>query len=400
MIKGQFTLTDLTIVTGERVIESGYIAIRGDRIEDVGAMEDLHPGRHERTVPMNGLVAFPGFVDIHVHGGGGGSFMGDISLIAKASVFHALHGTTAVLASTVSLPREELAVAVQRLGSIAGRQANGATILGIHLEGPYLSKRRRGAHREDWVRGPDPSELRHLIHVSGNQVKLLTAAPELPGFADLWAAARDGRVTVSAGHTDATAPQLIHAIQSGTIKSVTHTFNGMRPVHHRDPGVLAALVDSEVRCELVCDGIHVDPVAVRALFRLVGAHRMILVTDATEWAGVPAGTFPRPDGRNIEVRCGAATISGTSTLAGSTTTMADAARKFVSFTGASLGDVARVTSGNAAELLGLSHQIGHIRSGWRADITVLDRAFDNPTTIIGGVRTKRLRNVQSRKGRP
>jgi N-acetylglucosamine-6-phosphate deacetylase len=179
-------------------------------------------------------------------------------------------------------------------------------------------------------------------------------------------------VVISAGHTDASGDELVASVADG-VQSLTHTFNGMRPSGHREPGPLQAVADTEIYCEIICDGIHVHPTFVRLLRRVAGARRVVLITDAVAWAGLPEGEHRSAD-RRVEVRHGRVTLAGTDTLAGSTLTMSGAVRRYWEMTGASLTELAAASSGNAARLLGEERHIARLATGYPADLVVLDTA--------------------------
>jgi N-acetylglucosamine-6-phosphate deacetylase len=263
---------------------------------------------------------------------------------------------------------------VSVLGSLPEAQDGGGRLLGVHLEGPFISAHRRGAHDKIAIRDPDPAELRRLIEAGAGRIRLVTAAPELDRFAELADVAAANSVRLSAGHTDAPGDELLAAVRRG-VRSLTHTFNGMRPCLHRDPGPLRVIADSTVVCELICDGIHVHPAFVRLLHRLAGPRRVVLVTDAVAFAGLPDGEH-RSDGRLVHVRDRQVVVAGTSTLAGSTLTMAAAVKNYWQMTGADLGGLAAVSSGNAARMLGEDHRIAAIAPGRAADLVVLNEARD------------------------
>jgi N-acetylglucosamine-6-phosphate deacetylase len=244
----------------------------------------------------------------------------------------------------------------------------------VHLEGPFLSPDRRGAHDPALLLPPAADDFALLDTAAEGRLRLVTAAPELPGYADMARAAAEAGVRLAAGHTDATGAQLRAAIAGG-VGSLTHTFNAMRPIGQREPGVVEAIVDTGVSCELICDGIHVHPATVRMLRALAGRDRIVLVTDASEWAGRPDGTYESPR-RRVEIRDGAVRVAGTDTLAGSTATMLAVARNYIAFTGAGLPELAAVTSGNAARLLGEDSRLGAIRPGYAADLVVLGDSLE------------------------
>lgn len=362
-------ITDADVVTDDQVVHDGWVLIEDGIITDLGGADRPPPRAAPRT-SVPGAAVLPGFVDIHVHGGGGHSFGGDAGATEAVARFHARGGTTALLAGLATSPPSEQLEQVRRLRPGAEDITGGSRLLGIHLEGPFISAIRKGAHDPGLIRPPDPAELAALQEASAGRLRLLTAAPELAGFGELAAAAAAAGVLVTAGHTDARGPDFLRAIAAGT-RSLTHTFNGMRPVTHRDPGVLEPIVDSDVFCELICDGVHVSPVFVRLLRLLAGRDRLILITDAVAWAGLAEGEY-RSGSRHVEIRDRGVRLAGTDTLAGSTLTMGEAVARYARYTGAGLEELARVASTNAARLLGEDHRIGRIRPGHNADLVVVD----------------------------
>ena len=248
-------MTDL-VLTGARVMtpfeEHAWVAIADGRIEAVG---DGAPPRAAETRDLAGRTVAPGFVDLHVHGGDGAHFMsGDPAACVRAARFHARHGTTALLATTLTAPREELAAAVAAIAAAAE-----PLILGTHLEGPWLSEKRRGAQDAASLRPPDREELDALA--ASGTLRMVSLAPELPGALEVIPAIRAAGAVAALAHTDATYDEAMAAIEAGARHAI-HTFNGMRPLHHREPGMLGAVLDApEVTCELIGDGFHVHPAA-------------------------------------------------------------------------------------------------------------------------------------------
>ena len=374
------------VVADSGLLPSGWLVVDGERITEVGGA-DRQPPACDRTTDLPGLSVLPGFVDVHVHGGGGDGFGGDEEAIGRAARFHAHEGTTSLVATTVSAPADVLADQVTRLAGLDG-QEGGPRLLGIHLEGPFISPARRGAHDAAHLRAYNDEEGQRLLAAAGGRLRLITAAPELDGFARLVRRMSDAGVVVSAGHTDADGDGLLAGISSGA-RSLTHTFNGMRSMHHRAPGPLRALVDSDVFCELIVDGVHLHPATVRMARHLAGAQRVVLVTDAVPVAGLGPGRH-RIGGREVDVRDGGVWLAGAPagaaapTLAGSTLTTVEAARRYRQFTGASLVEVAAVASTNPARLLGEDHRIGRIRAGHLADLTLLDGTGHCAAVMVGG----------------
>jgi len=375
-------LVDAVAVVDDEVVPDAWIAIAAGRIQAVGSSATAPPEAGLRT-SLHGATVLPGFIDIHLHGGDGHAFGADERANTSAARFHLLHGTTAILPALATSAMPALRAGAAALGGCAETEPGRARILGLHLEGPFISPERRGAHDPALIRPPSAGDLASLAAAGQGRVRILTAAPERAGFGDLARAAAEAGVLVAAGHTDATGAQLRAAIQAG-IGSLTHTFNAMRLVAQREPGVIEAIVDTGVSCELICDGIHVHPALVRALRTLAGRDRVVLVTDASVWAGRPDGDYQSPH-RRVEIRNGAVLLPGTGTLAGSTLTMLAAARNYAAFTGADLPELAAVTSGNAARLLGEQHRLGRIGPGYAADLVLLGDRLDCAGVMSGGV---------------
>lgn len=356
------------VITADETIASGWLLLEDGIIVDMGA-SGAEPRGIEQTVDLLGNHVLPGFVDIHVHGGGGRSFGADADANAAVGRFHATGGTTSLLAGITTAPTSVMLEGARVLGETHDTDG-GAEIIGLHLEGPFISVERKGAHNASQIRPPDAKELSSLNLAAQGKVRLVTAAPEVGGFDELLREATRSNVRISAGHTDATGEQFLAAIAEG-VRSLTHTFNGMRPFSHRSPAVLQAIVDSDVTCEIICDGLHVHPTLVRMLRRLIGPERVVLITDAVAWAGLGDGEYSSGE-RQVEVVGGRVVLAGTDTLAGSTLTMVEAVRRYMQFTGAGLREAAKVASSNPARLLGEDSRIGEIRVGLQGDLVVLD----------------------------
>jgi N-acetylglucosamine-6-phosphate deacetylase len=368
-MRGRLQLFRNGNVIASDTTDSGWLLLEDGIIADLGA-SGTEPNGIEHTVDLMGSHVLPGFVDIHVHGGGGRSFGADADANAAVSTFHATGGTTSLLAGITTAPTSVMLDGARALGD--PREVDGgAEIIGLHLEGPFISVLRKGAHNAAQIRPPDSAELASINAAARGKVRLVTAAPEEPGFEDLLRQATLSNVRIGAGHTDATGEQFLTAIAAG-VRSLTHTFNGMRPFDHRSPAVLQAVVDSDVMCEIICDGLHVHPTLIRMVRRLVGPKRVVLITDAVAWAGLGDGEYSSGE-RHVEVVGGRVVLAGTNTLAGSTLTMIEAVRRYMQFTGAGLREAAMVASTNPARLLGEDNRIGEIRVGLQGDLVVLDQ---------------------------
>jgi N-acetylglucosamine-6-phosphate deacetylase len=349
----------------------GWVAISDGRVAGLGAGE---PPAAMESVDVVGDWLAPGYVDVHVHGGAGGDVMSpDPDARDAVRRLHARHGTTAMLASTVSRPADELLGAVQRLADDVARPDTGeplARLVGIHLEGPFLSRVRRGAHQETALRPPDLAEAEALLAAGQGHVRTITIAPELPGAIDLIRHLVTAGVTVAVGHTDAGAETVEDAVAAGA-RGVTHTYNGMTPLHHRRPGVVGMAMDlAQLTCELILDLVHVHPAAARALVHAAGADRICLVTDAMAATGMSDGTYEL-GGQVVEVVDGQVRVSGTNTLAGSTLTMATAVENAVAHLGIDVPTaVAMATTVPARLLPGVD--VGRLHTDGPADLVRLD----------------------------
>ncbi|OJZ70024.1 N-acetylglucosamine-6-phosphate deacetylase [Mycobacterium paraffinicum] len=364
-----------TMVLDGWVRRPGWLETDGPRIVGCGAGSPPRPA--DANFPDGTVV--PGFIDMHVHGGGGASYTDgptDGGAIAGAAEFHLRHGTTTTLASLVTASPAELLAGVRALAE-AARQG---TVAGIHLEGPWLSRARCGAHDPAHLRAPDPAEIDAVLAAGGGAIRMVTLAPELPGADDAVRRFRDAGVVVALGHTDATYEQAEHAIALGATVG-THLFNAMPPLHHREPGpALALLRHPNVTVELIADGVHVHPSVVGAVLAAAGPDRVAVVTDAIAAAGRVDGAF-RLGAVAVDVVSGVSRVRGTSTIAGSTATMDRLFRNVNADAG--LAAAALTTSGTPARALGLE-RVGRLRAGYDANLVVLDGDLRVAAVMVAG----------------
>jgi len=379
-----YTITG-DIVTPDGVLQSGTLTVddAGD-IAGVGPQRAVSP--QSGDIDAAGFLVLPGFVDMHVHGGGGADFMhGTAEAVRQAARTHARFGTTGLLATTMTASREDTDRAITAAREVveAGPGEGEARVLGIHLEGPYICAAKRGAQPLAFVRPPNAGELSHWIALSGGTVRQITLAPELPGAEEVIRLARANGIIVSIGHTDAAAANVLAAIGWGATRA-THTFNAMRGLHHREPGTVgAALVRPEVVCEIIADGVHLDPLVVRLIVAAKGAAGASLITDAIEGAAMPDGEYAL-GGQTVIVRSGTAAFAD-GTLAGSVLTMNRAFANVRAFAGVSLPDAARLSSGNAARQLAMEERFGEIAPGKAADLVILHpETGEVAWTLVGG----------------
>jgi N-acetylglucosamine-6-phosphate deacetylase len=367
-----------TVVLEHGPCRPGWVETSAGRIAGCG------PGLPPRQadVDLPDALVVPGFVDIHVHGGGGASYTdGNGADILRAAMFHRRHGTTTSLASLVTASPADLLTAVRALAD----STRAGTVAGIHLEGPWLSAAHCGAHDPAQLRDAVPAEIDALLAAGGGAIRMVTLAPERVGSSDAISRLIDAGVIVAVGHTDATYEQTRHAVELGATVG-THLFNAMRPVHHREPGpALALLEDARVTVELIADGVHVHPAMQRAVIEVAGADRVALITDATAAAGLGDGEF-QLGAVQIDVVEQVARVRGTSTIAGSTATMDQlfrAAAGLGSDHDAALAAAVQMTATTPARTLGLDN-VGSLRAGADANLVVLDRDLQVTAVMADG----------------
>src|ERR1700731_322564 len=298
-----------TVLTGRELLRPGWIEVADGTVHAIGSgAAPRHP-----DADLGAVTVVPGFVDTHVHGGGGASFsMANPADTSTAAAMHLRHGTTTLVASLVTAGPAELARQVAELA----REVRAGLIAGIHLEGPWLSTNRCGAHEPSLMRDPDSDEIDRVLSLGDGTIRMVTLAPERDGALEAIGRIVEAGALAAVGHTEATYAQTRAAIDAGATVG-THLFNAMRPIHQRDPGpVIALLEDSRVTVELIADGVHVDPALYRHVTRSAGPDRVSLVTDAMAAAGMAEGPYQLGT-----VAGGAARVAGTNTIAGGTATM-------------------------------------------------------------------------------
>ncbi|MGW2033658.1 N-acetylglucosamine-6-phosphate deacetylase [Streptomyces sp. NPDC001761] len=356
-------LTGANVVLPTGTVKNGQVAVDGRRIAGTA------PAGAE-VVDVTGHWLVPGFVDIHNHGGGGASFSGTAEQILTAVHTHRLHGTTTLVASTVTDEMDLLA----RQAGLLSELAEQGDIAGIHFEGPFISPCRKGAHSEKLLRDPDPAEVRKLIDAARGKARMVTLAAELPGGIDSVRLLADHGVIAAIGHTDASYEQTTAAIDAGATVA-THLFNAMPALNHRSPGPIAALLEDErVTVELINDGVHLHPAALELAFHHAGADRVAFITDAMDAAGTGDGRYMLGP-LEVEVSEGVARLVEGGSIAGSTLTLDRAFQRAVTVDKLSVEDAVTALSANPARLLGLSDRVGSLEPGKDADLVLLDADF-------------------------
>jgi N-acetylglucosamine-6-phosphate deacetylase len=369
-------ITGGRVATPDGVLDRGWVLVENRTISGLGVGEP--PARPDAEVTdASGSWVVPGFVDIHCHGGGGAAFAsadpGDVRRVVAA---HTAHGTTTMLASLVTRPVPEL---VEQVAALADLVAEGL-IAGTHLEGPFLSAARCGAHDPAILRPPDPVSVDALLSAGRGTIRMVTVAPELEGAVPAVKRLVDAGVLAAIGHTDALADDVVPAVDAGATVA-THLFNGMRPMHHREPGPIGVLLDDErVTVELICDLVHLHPTVVRLAARHAGAGRTVLITDAIAAAAAGDGVYDI-GGLEVDVTDGVPTLADGGSLAGSTLTMDAAFRNLVQNCGLGVLDAVAAAATRPAELLGLGDVTGRLATGFAADVVLLDDAL-HPTSVM------------------
>ena len=373
-------------------IAAPLLLVDDGRITEISSLSRQEVAANTRLVDFGDAVLAPGFFDIHIHGGAGLDLMGaSASDLPRLGKFLASHGVTGYFPTTVAAPLDATCTALGRLADAiesAERTMAGtgdgaqARPLGIHLEGPFLSHKRRGVHPPENLLEPTLEIFDKLWQAARGKVRMMTIAPEIPGAMEVIPEAARRGVCVSIGHSDAEMPIAREAVAAGA-RHATHTFNAMRPLDHRDPGVIGeVLSDDRITADLIADGIHVAPPVVKLFLQAKGPERAVLITDAISATGMPDGRYQLGP-IQVDVKDGKCTANGS--LAGSVLTMDRAVRNVTQFSHWSLRDAVQAASLNPARAVGMAENIGVLAAGSRADFTVLGPNSEVIRTIVGGL---------------
>ena len=377
------------LFTPLKAIDDAALLIEDGIISAVGARAEVHIPSNARVLDFGDAVLAPGLIDVHIHGGAGHDVMeGSDESLAAVERLMTKHGVTSYCPTTVTAPIDATLRSLDALSNAVGRASrdNGdgtrARPLGIHFEGPFLSHAKRGVHPPALLQPASRELFERMWQAAGGRVSVMTIAPEIEGAIDLIAEVRRRGVCVSLGHSDAELPQARAGIKAGA-RHATHTFNAMRPLDHRHPGLLGAvLTDRTVTADIIVDGIHVDPVMVDLFLRAKGFEGAVLITDAISATGMPDGTYML-GGFPVQVHDGRCEFDGR--LAGSVLTLDRAVRNTMQFTGTSLQNAIRMATLNPAGVLGIAQHKGNLSVGADADIAVFTPAGEVVRTIVGGV---------------
>jgi N-acetylglucosamine-6-phosphate deacetylase len=386
-MKTVFTASRL--YTPEQEIVNPLLVVEDGLISEVATRSEKEISRNISLVDFGDAVLAPGFVDIHIHGGAGLDAMRALpSELPRLGKFLTTHGVTGYFPTTVAAPLDATCAALGRLADAietAAPTTNGHPVqarpLGLHLEGPFLSHKRRGVHPPENLVAPTVDIFERLWQAARGHVRMLTIAPEIPGAMGVIAEAARRNVCVSIGHSDAEMPVAQDAVTAGA-RHATHTFNAMRPLDHRDPGIIGeVLSDDRLSADIIVDGIHVAPPVVKVFLQAKGYERAVLITDAISATGMPDGRYQLGP-IEVDVKDGKCTSNGS--LAGSVLTMDRAVRNVTKFSHWSLRDAVRAATLNPARATGLSARHGALTPGAFADFTVLSATGEVLKTIVGG----------------
>jgi N-acetylglucosamine-6-phosphate deacetylase len=372
-----------TINTGRMEIGRGYVVTSGQKIVEVGPEKRFSSKDFDLVLDASGLTVTPGFIDIHIHGGGGGDTT-DASpdAIEKICRAHARFGTTALLPTIYAGDFETLCRRLRAVADHIKSPSKGAQNLGSHLEGPYVNPKRKGALRAKHFRKPSTSELYKLVHCSDSSIRMMTMAPELEGGIDFIKACNRIGIKVSVGHSDASFDEMCQAINAG-LSHATHIFNALRRVHHRDPGVMGTIfINPEVSVDVIADYYHVHPAVLTFLFMVKHYSRIALVTDALRITGLKGKSFVA-DGQRVKVVENVAKLPD-GTIAGSVLTMNKAVKNTASLGMVPVSEALKMASLIPARVLGIDHYKGSILPDFDADITILDEDFKVHLTMVKG----------------
>lgn len=368
------------IVTPSQIFERGTVVVEGERIVEVSP--SAQPPEDATVIDAGGLYIAPGLIDIHVHGAAGFDMMDATpEALTEMACFFARHGVTSFLATTMTASREETLAAVENAARCQQHDTGGAHILGVHLEGPYISPKYPGAQLATQIRPADPAE--YAAFFAAGNVRLITLAPEIPQNLELVEFAREHGAAVAVGHSAATYDQVLTAVGRG-LTQACHTFNAMTGLHHREPGTVgASLTCDDLYAQAIVDFVHLHPAVVRLLVRAKGIHRTVLITDAMRAAGLPDGDYLL-GGQAVTVHNGEARLAVGGNLAGSILTLDLGLRNTMRATGLSLVEALPMATSVPAASIMLDDTVGSLKPGYLADLILLDDAGNVHLAMVKG----------------
>lgn len=368
---------NINIILADRIIEDGLLIFDND-IREIRSFYSEENLKDIEVIDGNGGYLSPGFIDIHIHGSGGMDTMDSTKMsLDNLSKSIIKNGVTSYLPTTMTMEIEIIFSVLNNIREYLKKDSIGAQVLGVNVEGPFISKDKKGAQPENNIINPDLNLFDEYLDI----IKIMTLAAEKPGALDLIEKLNNKGVITSIGHSTADYDEVMEAKKHG-LKLITHLYNAMPGLHHRYPGIVGAALNSNLSCELIADGIHVHPAVLEMTSKVKSTDEIILVTDAVEAAGLRDGKY-KLGGKQVIVKNRSASLED-GTLAGSILTIDQALRNMLNFTSLKLPDVIKMISLNPAKLLNLDHKIGQIKKGLKADLVILDRELQIIEVFING----------------
>ncbi|TCZ75327.1 N-acetylglucosamine-6-phosphate deacetylase [Paenibacillus albiflavus] len=378
----EFWIVNANIVTEQGIVTNGSIQVIGSTIAAIHENGAAAP--QGEVIDAQGSWVLPGFIDVHVHGGYGADFM-DASKESLDTItrFHSSMGTTSIVATSMTAPREALDDVVESIAAYRSNPMPYAQVVGLHLEGPFLNPSKIGAQNPDYVVLPQIDWIQTWYDKYPGLIKTIALAPEREGALAMIEWCRDHGIVTAAAHTEATYADMQAAAKHGLSHSV-HMYNAMKPLHHREPGTVGSILTmDEVSAEIIADGVHVHPTCIKLLAAMKTQENLLLITDAMSAAGLDDGLY-QLGGQDVLVKGGVARLKDGETLAGSTLTMIRGFQFLVEEVGLSVEQVSKLASGNPAKLLGLSDTIGSIAAGKHADLLLVTPSFELERVYVQG----------------
>jgi N-acetylglucosamine-6-phosphate deacetylase len=382
----QILIENVKIITEDKILEE-YSLVMGNGIIERITKSEINDKSDYIVINGEGKYLSPGFIDIHNHGNSGFDTMDATpEALAEMSRFHLKNGVTGFCATTMTSSHKGIAVSIKNaVNSLEKGVCAGARLLGMYIEGPYFCIAKKGAQPSEHIKDPNIAEIREFIKLGNGIIKFIALAPELEGALEAISLLRSKGIVVSAGHSNATYEETLRGINMG-ITEVTHLYNGQRSFNHRETGIIgAALLDDRVYCEMICDGIHVSPEAMRIAVKMKGRDRIVLISDAMRAAGLKDGEYDL-GGQTVTVKGDEARLSD-GTLAGSTLTLNKAVKNMVRLVGVPLCDAVKMASLNPAKSAGIADRKGSIAVGKDADLILFNDEISIKKAFVGGIPT-------------
>lgn len=372
-----------TLITPFEKIEEGFLIIKAGRIAEVGLGQPREIMEAAEEIDAKGSYVLPGFIDLHIHGGGGHDVMGNsFAALNEISKTLVKEGVTSFLPTTLTAAHEGLLAATESVRKAMDRSTEGAEILGVHLEGPYFNPQRAGGQPKEFMRPPSMQEVKEYIRASGGKIKILSLAPEMEGALDLIRFLDREGMVAAIGHSDATYEETLEAAEAG-LRHATHTFNAMREFHHREPGTLGAVLTLDsISAEVIADGVHVHPASIKILIKCKGYEKVVVISDAIMGMGAPDGEY-QLGGRAIIVQNGASRFKDGG-IAGSAMSVGKGVKNLIRWLDLELPQIIQMATLNPARAIGEEGRKGSLEVGKDADIIICDQELNVKMTIVRG----------------